>query len=184
MASDGGDSGARTSLPTAPEPTDPARLVRGRFGRRVFFAALALFLLLGLLNVYGVRTRDKTAAGNGYEMTLTYTSVTRPGLATPWAVEIRHPGGFDSGLVTVAVTSSYFDAFDENGLDPDPSRSTSDGERSIWQFEPPTGDTLTVSFDARIEPGVQLTRLKGEVAVLGPAGDATVSIDFSTFVMP
>ncbi len=184
MASEGEDTGARPELSTAPGPTDPDRLVRGRFGRRLFFCALALFLLLGLLNVYGVRTREKTEAGGGYELTLTYTSVTRPGLATPWSVEVRRPGGFDSGLVTVAATSSYFDAFDENGLDPDPARSTSDGERTIWQFEPPTGDTLTVSFDARIEPGVQLTRVKGEVAVLGPAGDDVVSAAFSTFVMP
>ncbi len=184
MTLDGGDTGVRTSLPTAPEPTDPGRLTRGRFGRRLFFAGLTLFLLLGLLNVYGVRTTEKTATGNGYELTVAYTSVTRPGLATPWSVEVRHPGGFDSGLVTVAATSSYFDAFDENGLDPDPARSTSDGERTIWQFEPPTGDTLTVSFDARVEPGVQLTWLKGEVEVLGPAGDAAVSADFSTYVMP
>ena len=138
-------------------PTRTAWCGAGSAGE-LFFGGLALFLLLGLLNVYGVRTREKTVTGSGYELTLTYTSVTRPGLATPWSVEVRHPGGFDSGLVTVAATSSYFDAFDENGLDPDPARSTSDGERTIWQFEPPTGDTLTVSFDARIEPGVQLTR--------------------------
>jgi hypothetical protein len=184
VATDGEDDGATTSLPTAPEPTDPARLVRGRFGRRLFFCALALFLLLGALNVYGVRVTQKAATGSGYEMTVTYTTVTRPGLATPWSVEIRHPGGFDSGLITVAATSSYFDAFDENGLDPDPARSTSDGERTIWQFEPPVGDTLTISFDARIEPGVQLTRLKGEVAVVGLAGDDAVAADFTTYVMP
>ena len=184
MAAAGEDNGARHELSTAPAPTDLDRLQKSRWGRRLFFAALTLFLFLGLLNVYGVRTGEKTATGSGYELTLTYTKVTRPGLATPWSVEVRHPGGFDSGLVTVAATSSYFDAFDENGLDPDPARSTSDGERTIWQFEPPPGDTLTVSFDARIEPGVQLTRLEGEVAVLGPAGDNVVSADFGTFVMP
>jgi hypothetical protein len=184
VTTDGGDEGTRTSLSTAPETSDPARLRRGRLGRRLFFVAVTLFLLLGILNVYGVRTRETSATASGYELTVTYASVTRPGLATPWSVEVRHPGGFDSGLVTVAATSSYFDAFDENGLDPDPARSTSDGERTIWQFEPPTGDTLTISFDARIEPGVQLTRLKGEVEVLGPSGDAAVSADFSTYVMP
>ena len=172
------------SLATAPGPTDRSRLLRGRLLRRLFFCALTAFLLLGALNVYGVRTKEATATANGYEMTVTYATVTRPGLATPWSVEIRRPGGFDSGLVSVAATSSYFDAFDENSLDPDPARSTSDGELTVWQFEPPTGDTLAVSFDARIEPGVQLTRLHGEVKVLGPTGDAAVSVPFSTFVMP
>jgi hypothetical protein len=184
VATDGEGDGTPTSLSTAPEQTDTAKLVRSRFGRRLFFAALSLFLLLGLLDVYGVRSAQKTASDNGYEMTLTYATVSRPGLATPWSLEIRHPGGFDSGLITVAATASYFDGFDENGFDPDPSRSTNDGERDIWQFEPPTGDTLTISLDARIEPGVQLTKLKGEVAVLGPTGDDAVSVDFSTFVMP
>ena len=84
----------------------------------------------------------------------------------------------------MAVTSSYFDAFDENGLDPDPAESTSDGERSIWKFEPPPGDVMTVSFDARIEPGVQLTRVKGEVSVLDPSGADVVTADFRTLVLP
>jgi hypothetical protein len=157
---------------------------RGRLGRRIFAVVLVVFLGLGLLGLYGVRTKDARATGGGYEMTVTYTSVSRPGLATPWSVEIRRPGGFGDDQVTVAVTSSYFDAFDENGLDPDPAESYSDGERTVWRFEPPPGDVMTVSFDARIEPGVQLTRVKGTVAVLDASGADAVSVDFRTLVLP
>lgn len=157
---------------------------RDRVGRRLFVVALTIFLALGAFGVYGVRTRDIEATGGGYELTVHYTSVTRPGLATPWAVEVRRPGGFGDELVEIAVTASYFDAFDENGLDPDPAESLNDGERTIWRFEPTEGDTMAVSFDARIEPGVQLTRVKGSVSVLDASGEDAVTADFSTLVLP
>lgn len=175
---------AQTSTSTAPEPLDPARLRRGRAGRRAFIAGLAAFLGLGALNVYGVRTGTTTASAGGHELTVSYAKVSRPGLATPWSFEVRRPGGFPQGL-TVAVTSSYFDAFDENGISPTPVEETDDGERTVWQLAPSAGDAITVSFDARVEPGVQLTRVKGRVEVLaGPAGPPVVGVDFSTFVMP
>jgi hypothetical protein len=172
------------SISTLPPPPDIRQVRRGRFGRRVFTVAIVVFLGLGLLGFYGVRTGETEAAGGGYELTVHYTKLTRPGLATPWAVEIRHPGGFGDGQVVVAVTSSYFDVFDENGLDPDPAESVSDGERSIWTFDAPPGDVMTVSFDARIEPGVQLTRVKGEVSVLDSSGADVVTADFKTLVLP
>lgn len=174
----------RPSIPTPPGPPEVATLIRARLGRRTFVAVLAAFLALGALGFFGVRTRTASATGGGYEVTVRYASVSRPGLATPWSVEIGRPGGFPDGL-TVAVTSSYFDAFDENGLSPAPVEETDDGERTVWQFAPSPADTIEVSFDARIEPGVQLERVKGQVEVLsGPTGSAVVQVDFSTFVMP
>ena len=169
---------------TLPPPPDIRSVRRGRLGRRLFTIALVIFLGLGLLGLYGVRSGTTEATGGGYELTVTYAKVTRPGLATPWSVEIRRPGGFGEETVTVAVASSYFDAFDENSLDPDPAEATSDGERSIMKFQPPPGDVMTISFDARIEPGVQLTRLKGEVSVLDAAGADVVTAHFRTLVMP
>ena len=179
-----GQASPRPSTPTAPPPTDAARQARARTARRFFVALLALFLLGGALDLYGVRTRSRSANGGGYELTVEYASVSRPGLATPFSFEVRRPGGFPQGL-TVASLSSYFDAFDENGFSPTPETETDDGERTIWQFAPSESDTMEVSLDARIEPGVQLTRVKGLVEVLsGPAGSAVVAVPFSTFVMP
>jgi hypothetical protein len=177
----------RRSIPTEPRPTDIRRQARSRLARRVFAVALGLFLALGALGVYGVRTRTVSAAGGGYELSVRYASVSRPGLATPWSLEVRRPGGFPDG-VTVAVKSSYFDVFDENGLDPAPVEETSDGERTFWTFGPSAGDTISVSFDARIEPGVQVTRAKGRAEVLaaapGPEAATAVRVEFGTWVMP
>ena len=176
--------GGRKSIPTAPDPTDVGRQVRARIGRRVFVAILSLFLLLGAAGFYGVRKASETASGGGYELSVEYARISRPGLATPWSFEVRRAGGFPDGL-TVAVTSSYFDAFDENGLGPAPEQEGADGARTIWRFGPSPAETISVSFDARIEPGVQLTTLKGELAVLaGHAGPPVVTVAFKTIVMP
>lgn len=150
----------------------------------MFVAALVLFLALGALNLYGVRTKEAEATGGGYQLTVTFSSITRPGLATPWSAEIRHAGGFGDELVSLAVSASYFDAFDENGLDPDPAEAVNDGENTIWRFEPPPGDVMTVSFDARLQPDIQLTRVKGSASVLDAAGEAVVTVDFKTLVLP
>lgn len=174
----------RASVPTAPELTGVGRQRRARAGRRAFVVVLSLFLAAGALGFLGVRTQRSTASGGGYELSVTYASVSRPGLATPWSFEVRRPGGFPDGL-TVAVTSGYLDAFDENGLGPAPAEERADAEQTFWTFAPQASDTLSVALDARIEPGVQLVRIKGRVAVLaGPAGPPAVTVSFSTFVMP
>jgi hypothetical protein len=180
----GGGGRDELSTSTAPRTRSLASVRRGRLGRRLFTVSLVVFLGLGALGAYGVRTRESRATGGGYELVVTHTSITRPGLATPWSVEVRRPGGFGDELVSLAVTASYFDAFDENGLDPDPAEAANDGERTIWRFEPPAGDVLGVSFDARIEPGVQLARIKGRASVLGAGDVPVVSVDFRTLVLP
>lgn len=136
-----------------------------------------------MLNFFGVRTAEVSDSGGGYELTVHYASVTRPGLATPWSAEVRRTGGFEDP-VTIASTNAYFDLFDENGLDPDPSKVTSDGERIIWEFEAPEeGDTLAISFDARIEPGQQFARTTATTTVMQD-GAPVASVRYRTFVMP
>lgn len=149
--------------------------------RRLFMTLLVAFLAVGLTGAFGVKTRSTTVEGGGYELTVTYGQVSRPGLATPWSVEIRHPGGFD-GPVTVSTTNKYLDIFDENGFDPQPSKSTATADGVIWEFEPPDGDTLGISLDARIEPGAQWGRT-GETSVLVD-GRPVVTAKYKTWVMP
>lgn len=175
---------AGRGIATAPDAAGVGRLARARAGRRAFAVGLTLFLCAGALGLLGVRTTTATAAGGGYELTVTYAAVSRPGLATPWSFEVRRPGGFPDGL-TVAVTSRYLDAFDENGLSPAPAQEWADGDRTVWGFAPQVPGTLSVSFDARMEPGVQLATVHGEVAVLaGPTGPPVATVAFRTFVMP
>ena len=172
---------AKAAHSTLPDAPSSERLRLGRAARRVFIVGLFVFLGLGLAGMLGVRTGTVVATGDGYELEVTYARVTRPGLATPWSTTVRHPGGFD-GPIAIAVSSEYFDMFDENGLDPDPSGSTADGEFVYWEFEPPEGDVFEVSFDARIEPARQWGR--DGVSRLMDGGRVIAEAHYKTWVLP
>jgi hypothetical protein len=149
--------------------------------RRVFVGALVLVLLIGTLGLLGVRTATVSTAAQGYELTVTYAQVTRPGLATPFAIEVTNDGGFDSGF-TLETTSSFLDSFDENGLDPEPVETMSDGEWTSWSFDAPDANVFEFSFDARLEPAVQWKR-PGTTRLL--IDDRVVAeVSYTMWVMP
>ena len=108
--------------------------------------------------------------------------MSRPALATPFDIEVHQPGGFD-GPVRIAVDQEYLRMWDENGLVPAPSAETVMGPWVVWEFDPPIGDTLLVSYDARIEPAAQQGR-SGAVAVLDDDDAVVVQVDFTTRVWP
>ncbi len=168
-------------VPTAPEEPDLSQSRRARAARRLFMVILFAFLAVGVSGGLGVRTGTVTEQGGGYELKVTYGQVSRPGLATPWSLEIRRPGGFD-GPVTVSTNTRYLDLFDENGFQPEPSKTTATADTVIWEFEPPAGDTLGVSLDGRIEPGVQWGR-SGETSVLVD-GKPVVTARYKTWILP
>lgn len=166
---------------TTPEVVPISTVRRARNLRRVTIGILMLFLLGGLLGFWGVKTETKSASGGGYDMSVEYASVSRPGLATPWSVKVHRAGGFD-GPITIATDGRYFDLFDENGFDPQATSEINDGEMLVWEFDPPEGDTLNLSFDARIEPGAQsggtgLTQVR-------VGGRPVVSVKYHTRLMP
>lgn len=168
-------------VPTAPTDNDLLRIRRARRVRRMFMSLVAVFILLGLSGALGVRTRTTTVEGGGYELTVTYGQVSRPGLPTTWSFEVHRPGGFE-GPITISTKSKYLDVFDENGFDPNATKVTATPEQVIWEFDPPPGDTLAVSLDARIEPSVQWGR-EGETSVL-EAGKPVVTARYKTWVLP
>ena len=171
-------------MSTAPPDVSLDRLDRARWARRAFFVALSAFLLLGLLGVLGVRTADVRAEGGGYELRVHHARVTRGGLATPWSVEVRRPGGLGVTTLEIATSAAYFDVFDENSLDPEPSQAASDGERTVWTFEVPEGaEAFEVSFDARMEPGVQMESIEATTELIID-GSPVASVSYETFVMP
>jgi hypothetical protein len=168
-------------IPTAPPETSLSTLRRSRAVRRLLLAGLTAFVLVGATSFLGAHTNVQRGSGGGYEVTLAYPRVSRPGLAIRWILTIRHPGGFD-GPVRVGTTSRYFDLFDFNNLDPTPGSATTHGELTVWEFDPPVGETLVVTLDGRIEPAQQSGRsavtsvLNGDVPV--------VTLSYETRVMP
>jgi hypothetical protein len=149
----------------------------------VLIVGLALVDATGTVDVYGVDTAHARATGGGHELDVRYGTVSRPGIATPFEITVRRAGGF-SGPVTLAVAADYLSVWDENGLDPQPASETATADTLVWEFDPPAeGDTLVVSYDARIEPAAQRGK-RGRVAVLDDANDEIVSVTFRTNVRP
>ncbi len=155
---------------------------RARLVRRVLLALFALVLLLGATGWLGVRSATAHAAAGGYDLTVSYPRLTRPGHAVPLWVDVRRAGGFGDTPVTVRMSQRYFTLFDENGVQPAPSKETATAEHLVWEFDPPPGDTLRVYFDTRTGPNRQRGE-SADVAVL--VDDApVVSVRLTTWVLP
>lgn len=130
--------------------------VQGAWWRRVFLVLLALVVAAGLAGLLGVR--DATASGqeDGWSLQLRYAAMARAGLDVPFVATVRHEGGFDKE-VTLALTGDYLDIYETQGFHPEPSGETRDGHTLYLTFDaPPQGDTLTVSYDAYIQPAAQV----------------------------
>jgi hypothetical protein len=151
------------------------------WGRRALVLVLLLLVVAGAAGLLGVRTGRTSARGTGgLEIRLAYAHTTRPGLASPWTLTVERDGGFD-GPIHVATTASYLRAFDDNAVVPAPDSETSRGDTVVWTFDPPAGDTLTVTLDAALEPGVQWRR---RATTTVSTGDATAEVAYTTWVMP
>jgi hypothetical protein len=185
-ASDSGDATTTGGGRPRPVPTRPARLSEtrlrsGRWARRVVMGALAAFLGLGAVGLLGSRTSSVTARSNGYVLTLTFPSITRPGLPVRWDLALSRAGGFD-GPVHVAMSMAYFRMLDFNNLQPQPSATHNAGNLVVMDFDPPVGEVFLASLDARLQPGV----LSGTSAVTSilVQGRPVVSVDYRTTVIP
>ena len=169
------------STPTRPDDVPAARLRRHRASRRVGISIMALLVVLGLTNRFGMRIASTSVERDGVSFRVEYASVTRSGLATPWQVEVRSPAGF-SGPVTIATTAAYFDRFDFNQWYPEPSGTASRGDVLLLTFERPEGELLRVRFDGRASPTFGLS--SSATTSLETAGLPPLSIDYRTWVMP
>jgi hypothetical protein len=167
---------------TIPE-TEPD-LVNGHrrlVARVVILSVFLLFVIAGLLGLFGVKTAHaQSTASNGVHVELTYPRIARPALAIPFAVHITNLERVSSDVV-VRIRSSYLAMFDENGMSPEPADESDDGEWTTWVFDRPPSGVLDVSLDTRVEPGVQWKR---DGAVVVRTDDSQTRIDFRTWIAP
>jgi hypothetical protein len=143
----------------------------------VVFGVVA-FALFGFA---GLATGSATTDGEEFSVRVEYATVSWPGLATPFVVEIESTSATLPAELTVELPRNYLAMFDENGLDPAPDSITSDGQTEVWTFRPGPVATLSIDFDARLQPNVHYSR-DGWVIVQG--GDSEVRVDFRTRVIP
>jgi hypothetical protein len=134
-----------------------------------------------IVDAVGPDERIVRASGGGFTLEVEHPSVTRPALASVFRIRVQRDGGFDEP-VQLAVSRAYIEAWDLNGIMPSPSGETSLEDWVVWEFDPPPGDELLVTYESRIEPGEQ-RRATGEVAVLVD-DEPVVQVDLDTKVRP
>lgn len=164
------------------QSTDGAR--RGRWARRVVITATTLFVLAGLLNLFGQKDRTSTSVTDAWELSVRHASVSRGGLASNWSLELHRLDGEDlPEEIEVRSTADYFSIYDENGLDPEPDSSWVDGDDLVWTFRPPPDSaSLTIDLDARLQPNARW-RHEGRTTVVVD-GEPVISVDYQTWAVP
>jgi hypothetical protein len=174
--------------PTSTLPARDAPLSKRRLGYAITTGLLSALMALVVIDATGgpdlggVDTETIEDEADGLTLEVRYATVSRPALATPFDIRVTQPGGFDLP-VRVAVDQGYLRMWDENGLVPAPASETVMGPWLVWEFDPPIGDTLLISYDARIEPAAQSGR-DGAVAVLGSDDQPLAELSFTTRVLP
>jgi hypothetical protein len=173
--------GTTSTIPSDP-PAASMRLERTL--RNVALALVSAVVLLGITGSLGVRVESSTASGNGLAINVSYARVTRGGLASPFAITvIAEEGSALPAALTVGVTSDYLALFDDNGMEPTPSRSYNTPQTTWWTFEVEDGEhVLVIELDARLEPSVQLG--KEATVEVWVEGRRMVGTEFRTWVMP
>jgi hypothetical protein len=149
-------------------------------------AALGALLVLALLDIKGpVLGVDSTVVtdrgADGVVLSVQYPEVTRPALASPFAVEVTKVDGFDEPI-ELAISRPWIEVWDENGLYPSPDAESGNTEWVVYEFAPPDDGVFRFFYDARLEPARQ-EGVSGTVE-LREDGVAIASVDFHTAVRP
>ena len=169
------------------DPTATTTLTQGRRGRlwrRISVVAMVIFVGLGLLDVWGTHPASVSTVADGYRITVTHPAVTRAGLPVAWDLTLTR---LDAGELPVRIElrsdAAYFALFDHHALSPAPAEEWRTGTHVGWVFEVPDGATeMTVSLDARTEPGVH--RGRGGATTVLVDGVEVVAVAYTTRVTP
>jgi hypothetical protein len=161
-----------------------ARSRRARWGRIAFTTGLSVLVVLALLGFFGVRNGTVRAAGDDFELEVTYARISRPGLATVWSARVVATGSEPlPSELTLLTTRDYLDQFDENGFSPEPTETAQNDDVRSWTFEPPPGAReLVVSFDARLEPGWRIGVEARTTLIVDD--EPVVDVSYRTLIVP
>jgi hypothetical protein len=155
---------------------------RGRIWRRTALGVLLVIVGLSFFGAYGPSERDVKTVDGDYTLTMEYGSVVRSGQAVPMEIAITRTGGFD-GPVTVVFDQVVFDHFDFQNWYPNPSTEIGEEDQVVYEFDPPEGDTLAISLDARVAPTQWGSR--GEYSLFVDVdGTPTAATNYVVWVIP
>lgn len=170
-------------ITTLPEVRDPAHVRRSRTQRRIGLAVLAAFVLSGAVGLLGTRTSTTTVSGDGYEMTVTWPRISRPGHAVRVQVEVEKDGGWSGEPLVLRYDTAWFEMFDENAFTPAPESETAGRGFTEDEFAPPDGEAFVMTVDTRVEPARQRGE-DGFFSVVDDEGRVLLTAEVTTWIWP
>lgn len=154
---------------------------RSVLARRTGTVLLSLFVLAGALGLLGDQERTVAAEADGQRVEVRYAATARPGQDVPFEITVTDDEGLDPE-VTVALRARYLNIYETQGWHPEPSEQSRDGEWLYLTFTTTGSGTLTVSYDAYIQPN----RSVGEPGRLALVVDGRLvaPLEFRTVLFP
>lgn len=123
------------------------------WGRRALVTLFAIPVIGAAFGLVGLRDAEVSSEALGYELNVRYAELSRAGIASPLDIYVTSDSQFDSPI-TLKITQEYFTLFDLNGIYPAPATEYMEGDKVVWEFDPPPGDTFRVHVDWRVQPSV------------------------------
>jgi hypothetical protein len=132
---------------------------------------------------YGMDHHTTRAEGGGYELEVTYATVTRGGLATPLSITVRGRAPITTPL-TLSISQPYIDGFLTSGVSPQPSSEASTGDAWLVTLEPSGTDEITLDWDMTARPSGWFVTRHADIAVLDENGHPAATVKISTGIRP
>lgn len=156
---------------------------RGLYGRRVFLVIMAVVVVLGLLDLFGVRAGTASAtAPDGTRLRVRHASVARAGLSIPFTIEVERSQA-STDPILISVTLDYLGLFERASITPEPTGATTSGDVVVWTFAAPPTKTLRVTIDAQVQPG-QHWGERGRVGLHTTEGALAAEVRLRTWLFP
>jgi len=166
---------------TLPEALDGPGAIRARNLRRIGLALFAVPVIASAVGTFGPREATIGASGGGYALSVEYPRATRSSIVAPFAFSVSKTGGFGEDPVVVRIDRAFMDRLDFQNWYPVPAAEHNDGDQIVYEFDPPDGEVLRVSLDARTGPNQGYSSHDYEVGVLDGETDAAVATFHTVF---
>lgn len=164
------------------ESVRPPHLEQGLWLRRVFIAVLAVFVLLGLLDVFGQATTTSQASSSGAELRVTAPAALRGGLIYQVSIQITARRPLSSARLV--MSPGWFSGLTTNAMVPQPSQQYSIAGETVFSLGSlNTGDRRTVHIYFQVNP-TTVAWERPQKVVLEDGSSPVVEVDRSVNIYP
>jgi len=172
---------AERQIGTLEDVTTSGELRRSRALRRIGIVSMVVFVGAAAIGWLGVRTSTATTQTDGASLSVTHPTVTRPGLAAPFAVSVDSSVSLPR-VIHVVVDADFFTHLDFQNVYPQPESVSEMNGRLNFAFNSGQDDNFECFFDIRTGPDQQLESASYQVTVATRSAD--LATNFSVFILP